>query len=231
MSTVRGAPPPVAATPRGQRRVSAGALTRERIVDTALDLVRDETLAGLSTRRLAARLGCEAMSIYHHFPSKLHLIDALVEHAIGAIELPAPTLEPVARLRAMMHGYRAMAHRYPQLFPLVAIHRLNMPAGVRLIEMVLEIVGAVVPDPELAARHFRVIGYYLMGSGLDETSGYATGPSAAEPADAAYIAEHCPRLAAAAPFFVRPQWDRTFELGVEALIEAAVRDGKAVAGS
>jgi AcrR family transcriptional regulator len=228
MNASRKAAPPPAGAPRGAgaARRPAAALSRERILATALELVRDETLAALSTRRLAQRLGCEAMSIYHHFPGKRHLIDALVDHAIATVAWPPPTLEPVARLRALMHAYRSMAQRFPQLFPLVAIHRLNTPVGVAFVESALEVVGAVVPDPELAARHFRTIGYYLMGACLDETSGYATGPSAAEPVDDAYIAEHCPRLAQAAGYFQRPHWDRTFELGAEALIAAAVRDGR-----
>ena len=49
-------------------------LTRERIVEAALAVVEAEGLAAFSTRKLGERLGCEAMSIYHHFPSKQHLL-------------------------------------------------------------------------------------------------------------------------------------------------------------
>lgn len=200
---------------------TAQPLSRERIVSAALALVAQDTLAGLSTRKLGERLGCEAMSIYHHFPSKQHLLDALVEYAVSSVELPGAEMPPVARLRAAMHAYRDMAHRFPALFPLVAVHRLNTPVGVCFIESILEIVRAVVPDRELAARHFRVIGYYLVGACIDETSGYAKGPSAAVPVSNEYIAEHCPNLVASAEFFQASQWDKTFELGVEALVKAA----------
>jgi hypothetical protein len=88
-----------------------------------------------------------------------------------------------------------------------------------MIERVLEMVRALAPDDETAARQFRAFGYYLTGAALDETSGYAQGPSAAEPVSDAYIAEHCPRLAAAAPYFKRAHWDATFALGMDALIE------------
>jgi AcrR family transcriptional regulator len=141
-------------------RPTAQPLSRERIVSAALALVAEETLAGFSTRKLGERLGCEAMSIYHHFPSKQHLMDALVEYAISSVQMPGVELPPVERLRAAMYAYRDMAHRFPALFPLVAVHRLNMPAGVRFIESILEIVRAVVPDRELAARQFRVIGLH-----------------------------------------------------------------------
>jgi len=217
--------------PKRVRRRPAGApaaLTRGRIVDAALALVADETLAGLSTRRLGQRLGCEAMSIYHHFPSKQHLIDALVDHAIASVRLAPPQPDALQRLRDSVHAYRAMAQAMPALFPIVAIHRLNTPTGIRFIEGMIEQVYAVVPDAGLAARHFRIVGYYLMGCCLDETSGYATGPTAADPVDDAYIAAHAPRLASGAKVFARAQWQRTFELGLEALLGAIVRDGAAL---
>ncbi len=64
-----------------------------------MDLVELQGLPGLTTRRLGAALGCEAMSIYHHFPSKQHLLDALVERAIAGVAEPPPDADPVERLR------------------------------------------------------------------------------------------------------------------------------------
>jgi len=166
------------------------------------------------------------MSIYHHFPSKQHLLDALVEHAIRTVDVPEPGPDLIGRLRRSLYSYREMAHRFPALFPLIALHRLNMPVGVRFIESILRLILAVEPDPELAARQFRVVGYYLTGACLDETSGYARGPSAAEPVSNEFIARECPRLIEAAPYFQQPHWDRTFDLGVELVIEALVASGK-----
>ena len=205
--------------PRQPRKARARAsLTRDAIVEAALKLVDDEGLGGLTTRKLAQRLGVEAMSIYHWFPSKQHLLDALVEHAIASIPLERPGLDPEAQLRRLAYDYRAMAARFPRLYALVALHRLNTPRGVAFIERVLELMRALVPSDEVAARQFRVMGYFLTGAALEETSGYARGPSAAAPVDDAYIAAHCPRLAAAAPYFKQPHWDATFALGLEALI-------------
>jgi len=195
-------------------------LSRERIVEAALALVERDGLEAFSTRNLGRELGVEAMSIYHFFPSKQHLVDALVDHAIGTVEFPDRALSPLERMRRVCHAYRAMAHRYARLFPVVAVHRLNTETGVRFIERVLALVREVTGDDERAARYFRAVGYYLMGVGLDETSGYAKGPSAAAPASEEFIARECPRLARAAPFFQRKEWDATFEAGVEALLAA-----------
>src|SRR5512143_1930545 len=98
------------------------ALSRERIVEAALALVEKEGLEGLSMRNLGRLLGCEAMSLYHFFPSKQHLTDALVEHAIGSVEFPEASLPALERLHAVCHAYRRMARRHARLFPLVAVH-------------------------------------------------------------------------------------------------------------
>lgn len=214
-----------------ERRVGAErapALSREGIVAAALALTSEAGLDALSTRKIAQRLGCEAMSIYHHFPSKRHLLDAMVDRALLSLELPPAGLPAIERLRFVLHSYRDMAHRFAALYPLIAVHRLNTPTGVRLIDLFIGMVADVVPDPELAARHFRTLGYYITGAALDETSGYARGLSAAEPVDARYIAEHCPRLAASAPYFQAAHWQVTFELGLEALLERVAVDAGAL---
>lgn len=199
-------------------RKRATALSRARIVDAALKLVDRDGLAALSLRKLGVALGIEAMSVYHYFPSKRHLLDALVDHAIASIDMPSEALAPRKRLRAVCYAYRAMAHRFPSLCPLIALHRLNTPTGVRFIEQVLALVQAVASDPETMARQFRAMGYLLAGAALDETSGYARGPSAAEPVDDAFVAKHCPRLASIARYFKEPEWDATFAYAVDALM-------------
>src|SRR5882757_10207282 len=63
-------------------RESKQPLSRERIELAALELIEAEGLAAFSTRKLAAKLGYEAMSIYHYFPGKGHLMDALVNRVV-----------------------------------------------------------------------------------------------------------------------------------------------------
>ena len=56
-----------------------GRLSRDMIEDAAFEVIEREGLSGFSMRKLAAALGCEAMSIYHHYPSQAHLYEALVD--------------------------------------------------------------------------------------------------------------------------------------------------------
>ena len=215
------------ASPRRPGPRKRAPLSRERIVRAAFDLAEREGLEALSMRKLGRELHCEAMSLYHFFPSKQHLVDALVDVAVDSVEMPPAGLPPVERLRRVCRAYRAMAHRYPRLYPVIAVHRLNTPTGVRFIERLLGLVRDATGDDDSAARYFRAIGYFLMGTGLDETSGYAKGPSAAEPASDEFIARECPLLARSASYFARAEWDRTFELGLEAMLSAVERAAKA----
>ena len=54
---------------RATARIEKEPLSSERLELAALELIEEEGMAAFSTRRLAARLGYEAMSIYHYFPS------------------------------------------------------------------------------------------------------------------------------------------------------------------
>ncbi|HWV24157.1 MAG TPA: TetR/AcrR family transcriptional regulator C-terminal domain-containing protein [Thermomicrobiales bacterium] len=52
-------------------------LDRERVVDTALQLLNDGGLEGLTLRRLAAELGVKAPALYWHFENKQALLDEM----------------------------------------------------------------------------------------------------------------------------------------------------------
>lgn len=79
-----------------ERRSGAKAgLTRERVLDAALDFVDTHGLPALSMRKLGAGLGVEAMSLYRHVPNKDALLDGLVDRvmelAFTGLDLPPPS--------------------------------------------------------------------------------------------------------------------------------------------
>jgi AcrR family transcriptional regulator len=215
--------------PQGAAGRVAAPLSRERIALVAMALVDREGIDALSFRRLAADLGCEAMSIYHHVPAKAHLLDALVDMMLSEIVIPTPAEEPdwLQRLRRTAHAFRAMALKHPRFFSYFAVHRLNTRRGVTFIDGVIGILREAGFSDGAAARYFREIGYYLTGAALDETAGYAKGPSAAEPIGDAEIAASFEHLAAAAPYFQPKHFQLTFETGLEMLLEGISRAPRA----
>jgi AcrR family transcriptional regulator len=67
---------------RVERRRAA---TRREIVEAAWELCREQGLAGLSLRRLAARVGMRAPSLYSYFPSKDAIYDAMFAQGYTAL--------------------------------------------------------------------------------------------------------------------------------------------------
>jgi AcrR family transcriptional regulator len=57
-------------------------LTRERVLAAAMAVADADGLPAVTMRRVAADLGVEAMSLYHHVPSKDGLLDGLAEALI-----------------------------------------------------------------------------------------------------------------------------------------------------
>jgi TetR/AcrR family tetracycline transcriptional repressor len=71
----------------------ASKLSRAIIAETALEMLEaGEGLASLSMRKLGARLGVEAMSLYHYVENKADLLEAVLTLVLGRIELP--TVDP-----------------------------------------------------------------------------------------------------------------------------------------
>jgi AcrR family transcriptional regulator len=95
-------------------------------VAAARALLEEEVPDGLTLRRLAARLGIRAPSLYNHFPDKASLEAALI--ATGLFEL-AFTLEAAVRdsadpIGALCRAYRTYARRHPHLYRLMTTRPL-----------------------------------------------------------------------------------------------------------
>ncbi|WP_238161358.1 TetR/AcrR family transcriptional regulator C-terminal domain-containing protein [Kribbella antibiotica] len=91
-------------------------LTREQIVRTALETLDAEGLAGLSMRKLAAKLGSGATSLYWHVPTKDDLIDLLIDEVWGEIDIPEPELAGWRSGTLLYaHSMRSTIMRHPWL--------------------------------------------------------------------------------------------------------------------
>lgn len=198
-------------------------LTRERIELEALALIEEAGLSAFSFRKLATRLGCEPMSLYHHHSSKAHLLDTLLDRVIGELPAPPPPGPWRERLATMARDFRAMAWRHPAFFQYLALHRLNTPAALRWLDGALSAFKEAGLDDEGATRLFRVFGYYITGAALDETSGYARGPSAIEPPSNAAISRDFPAVATAARWFQPSEVETTFEVGLAAMLDSVAK--------
>src|SRR5215469_8572371 len=63
-------------------------LTRERLVEAALQLVNEEGLEGLSMRALADKLEVKASSLYWHVRDRRELLELLAESILEGVSRP-----------------------------------------------------------------------------------------------------------------------------------------------
>ena len=75
--------------------------TRERLLDATLDVIFEEGWSGTSTNRICERAGVSRGAQTHHYPTKVELLLAAIEHASRAhaelIESKTEELGPDAR--------------------------------------------------------------------------------------------------------------------------------------
>lgn len=111
----------------GRPRAGQEPLTRERILGVALGVVDREGLDALTMRRLAAELGVNPMSIYHHLPGKGAVVSGLVKMAFSRMRAsPSKGSGWQKRVRAYAHAHRGVVRSHPKL----ALEIVSDPAAV-----------------------------------------------------------------------------------------------------
>jgi AcrR family transcriptional regulator len=214
------------AAPTASRRKSSSTqrvpLTRERIAQAALELIDEEGLENCSMRRLGARLGVEAMALYHHFAGKGELFDAVMDRLLEEVEVPpAGSMTGLQRLRRCISSWRAVALRHPHAFILLAGRRFNTERAFQLYESVLQVFAELGLDAAEAARWFRLLGNFAGGAGLADVA------SSEQQADATPLRlarepdtiAH-PHVRAIAPHLQAGKLDGLFEFGLDVLFGA-----------
>ena len=78
---------------RPARALRRAGLSRERVLAAAVALADEGGVEELSMRKLARKLGVEAMSLYNHIANKDHLLDGMVDFVVGEIEPPSPSAD------------------------------------------------------------------------------------------------------------------------------------------
>lgn len=150
-------------------------VTRDMVLDAAMALADRDGLAALTMRRLAAELGVEAMTLYHHVPGKDALLDGLVERLlVGASEPLRGDATWQDALRDAARSWRAALRAHPNLVPLV----LTRPAvTVRNHEMLESALGLLRRAGFPPARGLDIV-YAVAGFVVGQAATEMSGPGA-----------------------------------------------------
>ncbi|MGC4944410.1 TetR/AcrR family transcriptional regulator C-terminal domain-containing protein [Kribbella sp. DT2] len=187
-------------------------LTREAVLRAAVVLADREGLKALSMRRLGAELGVEAMTLYHHLPSKDALLDGLVEQLITPLTPPTFRESWQEGMRSYAVDLRTALLAHPNLVPLIASRPAVTAQNLRVLETALEGLTAAGLQPADALDVLYAVSGFVVGHVVTASEG--------DPIDhlVAIDAGEFPLLAKAAAAVPARDADRRFTFALDALL-------------
>ncbi|MEO3892304.1 TetR/AcrR family transcriptional regulator [Nonomuraea sp. B5E05] len=149
-------------------------LTLEEISSTALRLIDEGGVEGLSMRKLAAELDVNPMSLYHHVASKDALIRLICATIQQRVDLPPDDGTPwQGQLRTLALAYHRHARSHPAMWTYLHAHPEIIEDRTLVIWATLYRIlrQAGVPEPELR-RTSDVLHAFVTGLITAEIQGH-----------------------------------------------------------
>jgi TetR/AcrR family tetracycline transcriptional repressor len=214
--------------PRPQR------VTREMVLDAAMQLVQEEGVQALTMRRLGDRLSTDPAMIYRLFRNKSDLLEALADSVFtrpgdtttpggDASAVGAPT-DWQRALHQMAHGIRAALLSHPNLIGVAVRRPPRGEATYRGIDTALGVLLTAGLTPKDAAQAYQAVLFYALGFAVLEQP-FASSPDGgvAQQGDthrvlAALPAQAYPNIAAAIDHLYGPDLEAQFDYGLQLLI-------------
>jgi AcrR family transcriptional regulator len=201
-------------------------LSRERVLQAALEAADEGGLAGLTIRSVAQRLGASPMAVYHYVATKEEILDGLVDLVFAEIDLPSPEGPWRPEISHRMGSAREALRRHPWAIALMESRTTPGPASLSRHEATLATLRQGGFSVAAAAHAYALIDSYVYGFAVQETS-----LPIGRPEDAGELAEGMlatfgsayPYLAEiATEHVIQPGYDfgEEFEIGRELVLDA-----------
>ena len=147
--------------PPNRARVPRGTLTRERIVNAALELIDGDGIEAVSMPKLAKQLGVGVMSLYSHVASKDDLLDAVASQVLASLPIPSGD-DWQTRLARHFRDLRNALVQHPGLGTVLATKNVAAPAVFDLLERQLsDLTTAGVADEDAVHLYYDLLVYTL----------------------------------------------------------------------
>lgn len=156
-------------------------LTKQAIVDAAIQLIEEEGYSAFSMRELAKRLDVKAASLYNHVGSMDEVLAEVGAYAIGALnQMQFSAIEGVqkdAAIIALAMAYRQFAKEHPALYEVImSLHK----TGKEVIEKTahpitapfMQVLSDYPLDSEQIMHWQRVLRSIIHGFLSQEEAGY-----------------------------------------------------------
>src|SRR6476659_3049622 len=112
-------------------------LSRDRILQTALELVDEQGVGALTMRKLGRQLGFEAMSLYNYVSNKDDVIDGMLELVLAETDLPKAADDWASAVRESAVSVHAALQRHRWAAPELLAYGRIRPARLQYMESLL----------------------------------------------------------------------------------------------
>ena len=145
------------------------ALSRERIVQTALNLADTKGIDAISTRRIAATLSVSAMALYGYIERKEDVLDLMIDAVYGEVTIPFPGSRGWrSNLQEIAVQTRAVMHRHPWFASLIGHRAVLGPNALKQTDYRLGIVSQLGFDMTTSRSILAMFNAYIVGFVLGE---------------------------------------------------------------
>jgi AcrR family transcriptional regulator len=203
------------------------ALSRDRVLSSALAVADAGGIASLTIRSLAEHLGVKPMSVYHYVANKDEILDGIVDLVFGEIELPSAGGDWRSAMSRRADSARTALKRHPWAIGLMESRTAPGPATLRHHDAVIGALRAAGFSVAMTAHAYALIDSYIYGFALQEVSLPFNGPETvgdvAEPMLRQFPNGEYPHFAEMATEYVlQPGYDfgDEFDFGLTVILDA-----------
>jgi AcrR family transcriptional regulator len=148
-------------SPRKETAQPRVPLSRDRILQAALDLADTAGIESLTMRKLGQALGVEAMSLYNHVANKDDILDGIVDLVLGEFELPSAAEDWEAAIRKTAISAHEALVRHPWA-PSLIMSRIR-PSRMRYIDSLLRTLRESGFSAELTYHAYHTLDSHILG--------------------------------------------------------------------
>ena len=205
-------------------------VSREQVLDAALELADSGGLTAVTMANVGARLGVEAMSLYRHIGNKEEMLDGLVDRVFAEIEVPADADDWRDALRRRAVSAHAAMRHHPWAIGLMESRAQPGPSTLGHHDAMLGLLFRAGFDGRGAVRVYNLLDSYIYGFALQE----ATLPFSSPEEMAAVSEQMMAAMADAFPHLARVQRELVgsgfvyadeFEAGLDIILAALPEPG------
>ena len=145
-------------------------LSRERILQCALQVADLDGLEKASLRRVAGELGVHVTSLYNHVPTKEALLDGIAEELIASSDLPRTEVAWEEWVRGFVAGVARTAREHAGAFEVLLRRPVQGPRATVTFEVGLEAFRRAGMDVPGAYGAVKTVALAVLGCCLEQSS-------------------------------------------------------------